>query len=154
MLVETCSTHFCIVLLLTYFWGFNNVAAKVTSIMIKKKAASRIRLRLFISFVLLNELKRGWWSSIYMVVLFGIIYIYPCNNFIDYISTISRRRANKRKQRCDKWNGGCAFLGVTLAYRCVIFTSLWPSILQMVSIGTPASSVMRLANECRHECTI
>ena len=44
MLVETCSTHFCIVLLLTYFWGFNNVAAKVTSIMIKKKAASRTRL--------------------------------------------------------------------------------------------------------------
>ena len=40
---------------------------------------------LFISFVLLNELKRGWWSSIYVVVLFGIIYIYPCNNFIDYI---------------------------------------------------------------------
>ena len=25
------------------------------------------------------------------------------------------------------------------------------SILQMVYIGTPASSVMRLANECRHE---
>ena len=31
------------------FWGFNNVAAKVTSIMIKKKAASRTRLRLIIN---------------------------------------------------------------------------------------------------------
>ena len=36
VLVESCSTHFRIVLLLTYFRGFYNVAAKVTSIMIKK----------------------------------------------------------------------------------------------------------------------
>ena len=37
VLVETYSTHFRIVLLLTYFWGFNNVAAKTTSIMILKR---------------------------------------------------------------------------------------------------------------------
>lgn len=90
-----------------------------------------------------------WWfylvlfTSIHVIILLIILFY--------FFRTISRRRANERKQRCDKWNEGCAFFWVTLAYRGVIFTSLWPSILQMVSIGTPASSVMRLANESRHE---
>ena len=90
-----------------------------------------------------------WWfylvlfTSIHVIILLIILFY--------FFSTILRRRANERKQRCDKWNEGCAFFWVTLSYRCVIFTFLWPSILQMVSIGTPASSVMRLANECRPE---
>ena len=68
-----------------------------------------------------------WW---FYLVLFTSIHVIIL--LIIFFSTILRRRANERKQRCDKWNEGCAFFWVTLAYRCVIFTSLWPSILQMV----------------------
>ena len=75
-----------------------------------------------------------WW---FYLVLFTSIHVIILLIILFYFF-ISRRRANERKQRCDKWNEGCAFFWVTLACRCVIFTSLWPSILQMVYIGTPA----------------
>ena len=90
-----------------------------------------------------------WWF--YLVLFTSIHVIILLIIFFHFFRTTSRRRANERKQRCDKWNEGCAFFWVTLAYGYVIFPSLWPSILQMVYIGTPASSVTRLANECRHE---
>ena len=48
-----------------------------------------------------------WWfylvlfTSIHVIILLIILFY--------FFSTILRRRANERKQRCDKWNEGCAF---------------------------------------------
>ena len=50
-----------------------------------------------------------WWfylvlfTSIHVIILLIILFY--------FFSTILRRRANERKQRCDKWNEGCAFFG-------------------------------------------
>ena len=44
--------------------------------------------------------------------------------------------------------------GVTRAYIWVVFMLECPSILLMVSIGTPSSSVTREAKECLEVCTI
>ena len=86
-----------------------------------------------------------WW---FYLVLFTSIHVIILLIILFY-STISRRRANERKQRCDKWNEGCAFFWVTLAYRCVIFTSLWPSILQMVYFSTSTSKAFWMkSNNC------
>ena len=48
-----------------------------------------------------------WW---FYLVLFTSIHVIILLIILFY-STISRRRANERKQRCDKWNEGCAFFG-------------------------------------------
>ena len=45
-----------------------------------------------------------WW---FYLVLFTSIHVIIL--LIIFFSTILRRRANERKQRCDKWNEGCAF---------------------------------------------
>lgn len=58
-----------------------------------------------------------WW---FYLVLFTSIHVIIL--LIIFFSTILRRRANERKQRCDKWNEGCAFFWIKIT--CSII-SVW-----------------------------
>lgn len=62
-----------------------------------------------------------WW---FYLVLFTSIHVIILLIILFYFF-ISRRRANERKQRCDKWNEGCAFFWIKITCSISVIWKPW-----------------------------